>query len=48
MSGADLALILDAATAAAKRAQAVRRVGLTTTTKSDGTPVTNADLEVGS
>lgn len=48
MSGADLALILEAATAAGARAQAVRRAGLTTTTKADGTPVTNADLEVDS
>jgi myo-inositol-1(or 4)-monophosphatase len=46
MSAADLDLIHKAAKAAGERAQAVRRAGLTTMTKADGTPVTNADLEV--
>ena len=46
MSPDDLDLISRAAQAAGERAQAVRRAGLTTTTKADGTPVTNADLEV--
>jgi myo-inositol-1(or 4)-monophosphatase len=48
MNGDDLALIRGAAIAAGERALAVRRAGLTTVTKSDGTPVTNADLEVDS
>ncbi|MDR3512409.1 MAG: 3'(2'),5'-bisphosphate nucleotidase CysQ [Caulobacteraceae bacterium] len=42
----DLELIRDAARAAGERALAVREAGLTTVSKSDGTPVTNADLEV--
>lgn len=46
MNGDDRELIRAAALAAAERAQAVRRAGLVTTTKSDGTPVTNADIEV--
>jgi myo-inositol-1(or 4)-monophosphatase len=46
MTATDLDLIRVAAIAAGERAQAVRRAGLVTTTKSDGTPVTNADIEV--
>ena len=48
MIDSDIELIRTAAHAAGERAQAVRRGGLTTTTKSDGTPVTNADIEVDS
>jgi myo-inositol-1(or 4)-monophosphatase len=48
MSESDLSLIRNAARAAGERAQVVRRAGLTTTIKSDRTPVTNADLEVDS
>jgi myo-inositol-1(or 4)-monophosphatase len=48
MSGSDIDLITNAALAAGARAQAVRRAGLTSTTKADGTPVTNADIEVDS
>jgi myo-inositol-1(or 4)-monophosphatase len=46
MTNADLDLIRAAALAAAERAQVVRRAGLTTVQKPDGTPVTNADIEV--
>jgi myo-inositol-1(or 4)-monophosphatase len=46
MSRSDLDLIREAAIAAGERAQIVRRKGLTTVVKADGTPVTNADLEV--
>jgi myo-inositol-1(or 4)-monophosphatase len=46
MNASDLALIRAAAIAAGEVAQAVRRKGLTTISKADGTPVTNADLEV--
>ncbi len=46
MSQADLELIGKAAKVAGERAQAVRHAGLSTTIKPDGTPVTNADLEV--
>lgn len=46
MNHEDLALILEAAKAAGETAVLARRRGLTTVSKSDGTPVTNADLEV--
>jgi myo-inositol-1(or 4)-monophosphatase len=42
----DLDLIKSAARAAGELAQRLRRAGLTTVAKADGTPVTNADLEV--
>jgi myo-inositol-1(or 4)-monophosphatase len=44
--GDDLDLIEQAAFVAGERAQAMRGAGLSTTTKSDGTPVTDADMEV--
>ena len=43
---ADLALIREAAQRAGELALTLRRAGLSTETKADGTPVTNADLEV--
>jgi myo-inositol-1(or 4)-monophosphatase len=43
---ADLALIREAAQRAGALAVALRQAGLTTETKADGTPVSNADLEV--
>jgi myo-inositol-1(or 4)-monophosphatase len=43
---ADLALITSAAKRAGEQALAMRAAGLTTTAKSDGTPVTDADLAV--
>ena len=46
MRAEDLELITQAARTAGERAQAARDQGLTTTAKADGTPVTNADLEV--
>lgn len=46
MNAEDLALIEQAARAAGEVALAARQRGLTTVTKSDGTPVTNADMEV--
>ena len=42
----DLALIREAAQQAGQLALDLRQAGLTTETKSDGTPVSNADLEV--
>ena len=42
----DLELIAAAARTAGERAQALRRAGLTTVTKADGTPVSNGDLAV--
>lgn len=45
-SADDLELITQAALAAGKQAQAMREAGLTTTTKFDGTPVTDADVAV--
>ena len=48
MTPDDLDLIRTAAVAAGARAQVVRNAGLVTTTKADGTPVTNADIEVDS
>jgi myo-inositol-1(or 4)-monophosphatase len=46
MTETDLELILSAARAAGELALKIRARGLELTTKSDGTPVTNADLEV--
>jgi myo-inositol-1(or 4)-monophosphatase len=46
MTSADLDLIREAAQTAGARARVVREAGLETTRKTDGTPVTNADLEV--
>jgi myo-inositol-1(or 4)-monophosphatase len=48
MNADDVALVRAAAIAAGERALAVRRAGLTTTMTGDGTPVTNADIEVDS
>lgn len=45
-SDADLDLILDAARIAGERAQAMRRAGLSTLSKADGTPVSDADTAV--
>jgi myo-inositol-1(or 4)-monophosphatase len=42
----DLALILDAASEAAETALKLRKAGVETTVKADGTPVTDADLAV--
>jgi myo-inositol-1(or 4)-monophosphatase len=42
----DLALIREAARRAGKLAVRLRQAGLTTETKADGTPVSNADIEV--
>jgi myo-inositol-1(or 4)-monophosphatase len=46
MSGSDLELIRAAALAAGERARAIREGGLITARKADGTPVTNADIEI--